>query len=96
MKRRTISFIAVLVSLALGIGLILYGNTMPKNIDMFSRYSGSFTGTTNLVMLVGEIMTLVAAVCLIWWILERTKRPRRGLSDENKNLEDKAKTNRLL
>ena len=71
--RAAISLPAVLALLTVGIGLILYGNTLPKDINMFSD-AGTLLWKESSVLLIGEIITSLSAIFLAWWILERTKK----------------------
>ena len=82
MNKRTVVFLAAsALFLGLGMGLILFGNTLPSDIALFSRYSHAYEGQTNIVTMIGLGMLPVSLAFLLYWFFTRSKK---GLKQKEK------------
>jgi uncharacterized membrane protein YidH (DUF202 family) len=69
-------FVVAVILCFIGIGLILYGNTLPQDIETFSRYSQNYLGNTNIAWLIGAVMVTASIPCFLYWLLTPSKKTK--------------------
>jgi hypothetical protein len=74
-NRRTAVFLAAsALFCALGVSLVLFGDTLPQDIALFSRYNHVYEGQTNIVTMIGLGMLPVSLGFLLYWVFTRSKK----------------------
>lgn len=75
MNGRTAVFLsASALFCALGVSLVLFGDTLPQDIALFSRYKQVYEGQTNIVTLIGLGMLFVSLDLLLYWVFTHSKK----------------------
>jgi hypothetical protein len=74
MSGRSKMLVLAVILCVMGIILILYGNTLPQDIETFSRYSLKYQGNTNITGLIGAILVTASLPCFLYWILTLSKK----------------------
>lgn len=59
---------------ALGVGLILYGNTLPKDFVVHGIWIFSYQANYNILMLIGLFLIPVGLSFLLFWFFTRLKK----------------------
>ena len=65
-KGKLLVLLVGVIILVVGIGLVLYSNSLPQNIQEIDKYNGTYEGNTNLVWLTGVSMIIVSVTCLLY------------------------------
>ncbi len=61
------------VLLAIGVGLLLYGSTLPEDYVVHGLLDYSAQDMVNFLMVIGLIPIFVGASFLLYWLLTRSK-----------------------
>jgi len=72
-RRRLIPLVIGVVLLTIGVGLILYGSTLPADFVAISRWNYSNHGEVSVLMLIGIIPVSLGIAFLLFWFLTRSK-----------------------
>ncbi len=59
--------------LVLSFCLLWYGNSLPGNISLYSRYNQTYEGQINIVTVTGLILLLFSVAVLLYGVLTRSK-----------------------
>jgi hypothetical protein len=74
MSRRRLTLLVVGgVLIALGVGLILYGNTLPPDFVVHGIWNYSIQDKANSLMLIGVFPACIGISLLIFWFFTRSK-----------------------
>ena len=71
-RRRIVPLVLGVVLLGLGVGLILYGSTLPADFVTSNRWY-YYEGEVNLLMLIGLFPISIGISFLLFWFLTRSR-----------------------
>jgi hypothetical protein len=72
-RRRVLPLVVGAVLCSIGVGLVLYGNTLPADFDVHGIWIFSYQAKYNILMLVGAFMVPIGISFLLLWFFTRTK-----------------------